>query len=72
MPSSMLFIMEAKIFSEPPAVIGPGPWSAWPMGASSGPSHGECGAVYWRLRKNGFGCGRVMTSTALSVRSSVM
>ena len=71
MPASMLFIMAAKIFGEPPSVIGPGPWSTWPMAASSGPSHGECGAVYWRLRKNGFACGRAITSTAFSESISV-
>ena len=61
MPASILFIMEAKIFSEPPSVMGPGPWLVCPIASSSGPSHGECGAVYWRLRKKGFACGRAMT-----------
>ena len=26
MPASMLFIIDAKIFSDPPLVIGPSPW----------------------------------------------
>ncbi len=60
---SIRMTMAAKVFIEPPSwsarlpIPPPGGWgeaarraaSAW----SSGPSHGQCGALKWRLMKKG-------------------
>jgi hypothetical protein len=40
------------------------PWSC-------GPSHGQWGALKWRLRKNGFGSARLTTAIARSAKSAV-